>query len=474
VRYPDRIVARGQAVAILCRMADLVPIRLSLSTGDRYTVWAPRWRDAGDEWEAFLGKDEDLYGFETVAELVAFVRTDSDNDLVDHPGWDDLTAAHAPTFEPAEDKQFDLVAVEELVAEKPTEESVNTLAAALAIVSSIGSVCELAAVSKFFNGNPDLGTVSGGIDYFAGKAGHKRWNSLATIIGRSWDDVLSAIEEIISTPDVDADASTKAADELAEEREETEETEDDPGEDEEASDAPEDEATDEDDADDEEAEDTEEDEDEDEKDEEQTEDTNEDDEDEARAEGDTVVLGGEDDFWLQVGIDPIRIMTDSGTFYTLRCYLDDSPIFLGRNGRISVFSSERALARYLADEHDHDLSDLSTYDDIRTAATDGSLAVDITDDNIYVLSGLGDDFADGPDAVDRDQLELAVELLRDIGDYSEESTVDKALETGRPLGKLVASVLEPASVSKPSAPYSAAVREWEKLERFVESRLRRE
>jgi hypothetical protein len=434
-------------------MADLVPIRLSLSAGDRYTVWAPRWRDAGDEWEAFLGRDEDLFGFETVADLVAFVRSDSENDLVDHPAWDDLTAAHAHTFEPAEDKQFDLIAVEELVSEKPTEESVNTLAAALAIVSSIGSVCELAAVSKFFNGNPDLGTVSGGIDYFEGKAGHKRWNSIAAIIGRSWDDVLSAIEEIISTPDVDADASAKAADELAEEPEEPEE---DGGEDEEAADEPEDEAT---------VEDAEEDEDE---------DTEQEDEAEARAEGDTVVLGGEEDFWLQVGIDPIRIMTDSGTFYTLRCYLDDSPIFLGRNGRISVFSSERALARYLADEHDHDLSDLSTYDDIRTAATDGSLAVDINDDNIYVLSGLGDDFADGPDAVDKDQLELAVELLRDIGDYSEESTVDKALETGRPLGKLVASVLEPGSVSKPSAPYSAAVREWEQLERFVESRLRRE
>jgi hypothetical protein len=187
-----------------------------------------------------------------------------------------------------------------------------------------------------------------------------------------------------------------------------------------------------------------------------------------------VVLGSDKDFWLQVGIDPIRIMTSSGTFHTLRCYLDDRPIFLGRNGRISVFSSERALARYLADEHDHDLADLSTYDDIRTAATDGSLAVEITDENIYVLSGLADDFADGPDAVDRDQLELVVELLRDIGDYSEEGTVDKALETGRPLGKLVAYVLEPGSVGKPAGPYSAAVREWEKLEQFVDGRLRRE
>ncbi|OBH10590.1 primosomal protein [Mycobacterium sp. E1747] len=430
--------------------ADLVPIRLSLSDGDRYTVWAPRWRDAGDEWEAFLGKDEDLYVFETVADLVAFVRSDTDNDLVDHPAWKDLTSAHAHKFAPATDKQFDLVAVEELVSEKPTEESVIGLARTLSLVSSIGSVCELPAVSKFFNGNPTLGTVSGGIDHFTGKAGLKRWNAIGEIIGRGWDDVLSAIEGIATTPEVDEKLSAKAADELAEEPEEEEAEDTEPGDEadedavdegDEAADAPED--------------DVEADE-------------------EPRAAGDTVILGSDEDFWLQVGIDPIRIMTSSGTFYTLRCYLDDRPIFLGRNGRISVFTSERALARYLADEHDHDLSDLSTYDDIRTAATDGSLEVKVTEDNIYVLSGLADDIADGPDAVDRDQLDLAVELLRDIGDYSEEGTVDKALETGRPLGKLVAYVLEPGSVGKPSAPYAAAVREWENLEQFVDGRLRRE
>jgi hypothetical protein len=461
-------------------VADLLPVRLSLSAGDRYTVWAPRWRDAGDEWEAFLGKDEDLYVFETVADLVAFVRSDTDNDLVDHPAWKDLTTAHAHNLDPAEDQQFDLVAVEELVAEKPTEESVTALASALAIVSSIGSVCELPPVSKFFNGNPSLGTVSGGIDHFTGKAGAKRWNSIAEVIGRSWDDVLSAIDEIISSPEVDAALSAKAADELAEEREEPDDELDEDAQDGEAAkDAEEPDERDEEDAEDTEdaGDDDDSEEAEDSVDEEGDEEDNEDDdedEEEVRAPGDIGVLGGDEDFWIQVGIDPIRIMMSSGTFYTLRCYLDDRPIFLGRNGRISVFSSERALARYLADEHDHDLSDLSTYDDIRTAATDGSLAVEVTDENIYVLSGLSDDFADGPDAVDREQLDLAVELLRDVGDYSEESTVDKALETGRPLGKLVAYVLEPGSVGKPAAPYSAAVREWEKLEQFVESRLRRE
>lgn len=415
--------------------ADLVPVRLSLTAGDRYTVWAPRWRDAGDEWEAFLGKDDDLYGFETAADLVAFVRTNKDHDLVDHPGWHALTEANAHKLEPAEGRQFDLVAVEELVAEKPTEESVTALANTLAIVSSIGSVCELAAVTKFFNGNPSLGTLGGGIGHFTGRAGLKRWHAIADVIARGWDDVLAAIDAIVTIPEVDAAASARAADELSE-----------PPEEDEPESADEEDVT----------------------------EVSDEAESESEAAHDEVVLGGDEDFWLKVGIDPIQIMTGTGTFYTLRCYFDDRPIFLGRNGRISVFSSERALARYLADEHDHDLSDLSTYDDIRTAATDGSLQVDVTDDNIYVLTGLADDLADGPDAVDRDQLDLVVELLRDVGEYAEDNTVDKALATERPLGKLTTYVLEPDSAPKPEPPYAEVVREWEALERFVESRLRRE
>ena len=422
--------------------ADLVPICLSLTDGDHYTVWAPRWRDAGDEWEAFLGKDEDLYAFQTAADLVAFVRTNTDNDLVDHPGWKGLTEANAHKLEPADDKQFDLIAVEEVVSEKPTAASVTALANSLAIVSSIGSVCELPAVMKFFNGNPTLGTLSGGIEHFTGKAGLKRWNVIAEVIGRSWDDVLGALDEIISIPDVDSAISDAAAAELAEpvEEEHLEEEDSETGE----------EST-----------------------EEQETESAEDGE-KARATGDEVVLGGDEDFWLKVGIDPIRIMTAAGTFYTLRCYFDDRPIFLGRNGRISVFTSERALARYLADERDHDLAALSTYDDIRTAATDGSLRVEVTHDNGYVLTGLVDDLAAGPDAVDHEQLDLAVELLRDVGDYADDNTVEKAFAMDHPLGKLAAYVLDPDSVSKPAPPYAAAVRAWEELEQFVESRLRRE
>jgi hypothetical protein len=424
--------------------ADIVPVRLGLTNGDLYTLWAPRWRDAGDEWEALLGKDEDLFGFDSVADLAGFVRTNSDNDLTDHPAWEKLIAANAHRLNPDDDHLYDLIEVPSLVAEKPTEESVEAVHRALAFVSAVGSVCDLPTITKMFNGNPVLGTIGGGVDAFAGRAGRKRWAEIEAAIGRSWNAVIDAIDELIATPDVDKGASAKAQKEL----------------DEPAPDLDEDALT----------VDTDEDDDvviEGEVDTEEESDA-------LEAEAERQVLGSDEDFWTQVGIDPVRIMTSSGTLYTLRCYIGDDPKFLGRNGRISVFTSERALARYLADEHESDLSSYSAYEIIRTAATDGSLRVDVTDDNIYVLSGLADDIADGPDAVDRDQLDLAVEFLRDVGDYAEDTIVTKWLDTKEPLGALVSYIIEPGSVPKPAGPYAKAVAQWEELESFVESRLRQE
>ena len=438
--------------------AELIPIRLSITAGDLYTLWAPRWRDSGDEWEGFLGKDENVFAFASVADLAAFVRTDSDNDLAEHPAWEAMTRANAHRLQPAEDRQADLIAVAEQLAEKPSEDSVGALANTLAVVSSLGSVCELPTVTRFFNGNPNLGLVTGGLEQFTGRAGRKRWDTVGEIVARGWDGVLSAIDEIVVTPEVDDGVAAAAADELAEPFD---------GEDDLVVAAEID-----------------------------------DDEDGGGAiagigglgaaslgtaslgstalgatslgMGKNVVLGGDAHFWENVGIDPVRVMTSGGTFFTLRCYYDDRPRFLGRNGRISVFGSERALARYLADEHDHDLADLSTYDDIRTAATDGSLRVDVIEDNVYVLNGLADDIADGPDAIDREQLALAVEFVRDVGSYSEDDAIDVLLAEDTALGVLVNHVLDPDSTPRPAPPHAAAAREWEDLEGFVESRLRRE
>ena len=321
-----------------------------------------------------------------------------------------------------------------------------TLHRTLAIVSSVGSVCELSAVTKFFNGNPVLGSLGAGIDSFSGRSGRKRWSEIAAVIGRNWDNVVDAIDEVVTTPEVDEAASEKAAAELKEPKPEPEEvdevaeteTEDAEGEE---SDADED---------------------------------LEESEDAVADHGAGLVLGADEDFWHKVGIDPVQMMTRGGTFYTLRCYLDDAPVFLGRNGRVSVFGSERSLARYLADEHDHDLSDLATYDDIRTAATDGSLRVEVTEDNVYVTERAGRRFRRrsrrrGPGAAGtRRRVAQGRRRVR-RGRHRRQ-------DAGRrqPLGRLVAHVLDPETVRKPSAPYADAVEQWESLETFLESRLRPE
>ncbi|HXV93084.1 MAG TPA: primosomal protein, partial [Pseudonocardia sp.] len=108
--------------------SDIVPIQLSLTEGDLVTLWAPRWREDGEEWEAFLGDDEALFGFPDVTRLAAFVRTAGEHDLIDHPAWPavrDLTVAE---LTPDETHSYDIVGVPELVAEDADTWTIGELA----------------------------------------------------------------------------------------------------------------------------------------------------------------------------------------------------------------------------------------------------------------------------------------------------------------------------------------------------------
>ncbi|KXP00852.1 primosomal protein [Tsukamurella pseudospumae] len=435
--------------------SDIVPIELGLTDGPVYTLWAPRWRDGEDEWEAFLGLDEDLYGFTSVAELVAFVRSDKPNDLDDHPAWEALTTLPAEAFVPRDDRSFDVISVPELAAEEPTPEVIAELEDTLEIVGLIGEVCELIDVTKFFNGNPVLGTVRIGTRNFEGREGAEMWHKVGQIISRKWDDVIDAIEGVVSAPKVSATLTEAAEEELAAAEEkaaalaaDTEDLDDDlddvPGLDTDDLDEDDDEF-DEDDAADDEAVDAVEDDEE---------------------------FEDDDSFWGRVGIDPIKIITSTGEYYTLRCYLDDNPIFLGRKGKIFAFDSEGALARYLADDNDTDLSTVSTYQEVQVAATDGSLEVEVYDDNVYVLPGISEDIADGPRRIDRDQLDLAVELLLDSADFADDASVREALRPTTPLGFFVSYALDPQPRRlAPSGPFDNEVEAWRALEHDFEDRL---
>jgi len=421
---------------------DIVSIELGLPQGDLVTLWAPRWREDGEEWEAFLGHEDDLYAFPDAAHLAAFVRTVDDHDLADHPAWDVVPELSVPELLPDDSHTYDLVGVPELVAEEPDTWTIGELADIIAIVRSLADVCELDEVHEVLNAAAGFSVLEQGTFPFSGREGEKLWTDLAETIVERWDEVLDAIDEVVYVPDVDKVTLDQTTDELAAYQAESEEA---------------DSALDAEDAEDVDTAESEK-------------DTDEDDADEDTDAAEDEPVG----FWGEVGIDPIKIITVEAEYYTLRCYLDDEPIFLGTDGKIAVTKSTRALAKYVAQHGntDNDLSEVSTWEDVSTKATDGSLEVEVETDNTYVLNGLADDIAEGPDAVDPVQLDLAVELLNDAADWADDKSVAEALAQSESLGWLVSFVLRPDPTRMaPSAPFEQEQDAWVRLVEAFESRL---
>ena len=427
---------------------DIVPIELGLPQGDLVTLWAPRWREDGEEWEAFLGNEDDLYAFPDAAHLAAFVRTAEEHDLIDHPAWHVVPGLSVAELMPDEAHQYDLVGVPELVAEEPDTWTVGELADIIAMVRSLADVCELEAVHEVLDSSDGFTLLAQGNFPFTGREGERLWTDLAETISERWDEVLDALDVVVTVPEVDAAMLDQTTDELAAFQAEsaesgsaldTEDAEDIEDEDEESDvDVVESEVDDE----------------------------------ESDVEPEPAKPLG---FWGEVGIDPIKIITDGAEYYTLRCYLDDEPIFLGSEGQIDVFTSPRGLARFLANpgEEGNDLTSVSTWDEVATKATDGSLKVEVDLDNTYVLQGLDEDLGGGPDTIDPVQLDLAVELITDAADWAGDESVAEALTQSESLGWLVSFVLKPdPNRLAPSPPFDAEVEAWKSLVRGFEDRLR--
>jgi len=408
---------------------DIVPIELGLTAGDLVTLWAPRWREDGEEWEAFLGDGDDLFAFPDVATMVAFVRTAREHDLTDHPAWSVVPQLAGPDLIPEETQSYDLVGVPELLADEPETWIIAELAEIIAMARSLAEVCELDVVHAVLDSAAGFSMLDAGTLPFGGREGARLWEAMSTVVAERWDEVLDALDGVITTPPVDPAAVAAAQTELAEaevdaeadvQGKDTDEVEVVPV-------------------------------------------------DEEPVGSDPVLA-----FWSEVGIDPVRIVTGLGEHYTLRCYLDDAPVFLGSEGRIDVFGSARALGRYLADEKDaHDLEGFATWSEVMDRARAGELEVAVDDDNSYVLAGLADDLSEGPAAVDPVQLELAVELVTDAAAWAGSDTAQEALVPSQPLGWLVSFVLRPDPTRMaPSPPFDAEVAAWRGLVAELEDRLR--
>ncbi len=401
--------------------SDIVPIQLSLTEGDLVTLWAPRWREDGEEWEAFLGDDEALFGFPEVAQLAAFVRTARGHDLIDHPAWSVVPDLTVSELTPEQTHRYDIVGVPEIAAEDADTWTIGELAEITDMVRSIADVCELDVVTEVLDSAPAFALLRQGTLPFAGREGARLWAELVDTIAARWDEVIDALDDLLDTPDVDAVALAAAEKEVVI--------------------------------------------------------VNDDAADEITVGADRDAAPDDDEptgFWAEIGIDPIRITTRDGEFVTLRCYLDDTPVFLGSNGRIEVFGTERALARWIGEDgaEGHDLTAASTWSEVVERAGVGELEVEVDELNTYTLTGIDHDIAEGTLAVDATQLELATELLLDVGEWAGDDDPSDALAESQTLGWLVSFVIKPDPTRlAPSPPFDVESARFRELVEDLQNRL---
>lgn len=396
----------------------IVPVSLSLPSGDYYTLWAPKWREHGAEWQAFLGSDDDLYLFPSAAHLLVFLESGAKHDLTTHPKWGAFESNGANRVVPRH--HYDLVGVPGMLAGRPSHENVSGVARALNLCRSLGEVTGNTTSQMFFASHSILANPNRGTDHFAGDQGLQEWSAIGRVILSNYKEVLDSFNA--TTTEVDeslldaaqarideAEASARAAREEEEARKKQAAEASDPY---------------------------------------------------------------DSTPWAAAGIDPIKIHIDGRTLYTLRTYIEAQPVFLGKFGQIFTFNSSKAMLRWLEHE-DHDLAKVATWEDLMVHINAGELEVTVHPDNVYSFNGIAKAIEQGIDAVDTDQMARAYELLADAADWAQDDSLNAYFLANPRMQDYISYMLGSNRTTgyTPTPPFIEHAEAWKELESMLTARF---
>ncbi|WBT09304.1 hypothetical protein PAB09_02940 [Corynebacterium sp. SCR221107] len=407
-------------------MADkgIVPVKLSLTEGDFYTLFAPKWREHGAEWQAFLGFGDDLYVFQTPAELLLFLESGDKHDLQSHPKWANFEAQPATRVVPDEFHYYDFVGTPALLAQKPDRRNVKEVAGNFQLARAIGEVCGNTDIQVLFSSHSILSNPARGFEHFSGPNGLSEWTAIGRVVVSNWDKTVEALDSCVTVKEVEGnttDAQTRISN--AEQ---------------EAKKAAEEEKT-------------------------------------RKEEAAAKVDPYDTTVWAHAGIDPIKISIDGRTLYTLRTYLKAQPVFLGKYGEIYTFSSSKALVRWLIEHEDHDLAKVSTWSEVMDAANAGDLEITVHPDNVYSFNGLVRDINKGTEAVDTAQMARAYELLADAADWAQDDSLNSYFLEHPRMQDYISYMIGSTNTAgyTPTPPFTEHADSWHDLEEMLTKRFSR-
>lgn len=406
----------------------IVPVQLSLSEGDFYTLWAPKWRQNGSEWQAFLGDDDSVLLFHTEAEMLCFLESGKKHDLLDHPKWDVFNSQPADRVVPEKKHVYDLVAVPKYLAGRPSHENVSSVARNLEIARALAEVSAAEHTVIFFASHSILRNPARGADHYSGEQGMSEWSGVGSVIHANWRGVIEDLDKVVKvvpSADFSQDATTDAATRISAATEAAAEARKKAEEERKA----------------------------------------------AAAAADPY----DSSPWAAAGIDPVKITANQKSVYTLRTYLDGKPVFLGKWGEIFTFPTSKVLVRWIMENDDHDLAKVSTWEEVVAAANAGELEVTVHPDNQYTFNGIIRDIEKGPEAVDTDQMSRCYEICADAADWSGDDSINSyMLQNPRfqdYLGYMLGSTEHAGYV--PSKPYTEHAESWKGLEEMLTKRFSR-
>lgn len=401
----------------------IVPVKLSLTDGDFYTLWAPSWREHGAEWQAFLGSGDDLFVFNSPAELLVFLESEEKHDLQSHPKWGAFAARDAQRAVPGKKEEFDLVGLPAFLADRPSHENVSAVSRCFTIARSLGDVASLTPVQVFFSSHSILSNADRGSEHFAGPSGLSEWSAIGRVILANWDAVLDELDDSVKVVKVDSDKIAQAEEKIAETQEAAEKRRQE--------------------------------------------------EEKKRKEEEAKIDPYDATVWGAAGIDPIKISIDGRTVYTLRTYVQAKPVFLGKYGEILTFTSSKALVRWLVEHDDHDLAKVSTWEDVMTVANAGELIVKVHEDNVYSFNGIKRDIEKGPAQVDSDQMMRAYELLADAADWAADDSLNSFFLANPRMQDYISYLTGYASNAgyTPTPPFTEHAEAWQELEDMLTKRF---
>ena len=355
----------------------IVPIKISLTEGDFYTLWAPKWRQQGTEWQALLGDDETVLGFRTEAELLTFIESDKPHDLKDHPEWEEFNQGPANRVSPEERDTYDLIGTPEFLAGRPSHTNISAVARNFQMAEVIASVTAAQQTSIFFASHSLLRNASRGLDHFSGEQGLQEWTAIGRIVLTNWQKVIDDLDaqvRIVPSTEFNEETVTSAASKISTAKQAAQEKR------------------------------------------EQLE--------QQRKEEKQAADPYDGSAWAAAGIDPVKITIDARSVYTLRTYIGESPVFLGKWGEIFTFPSSKQLMRWIMENDDHDLARVSTWEELVTAANAGELEFIVHPDNQYTFNGIVRDITKGPEAVDAQQMSSCYEICADAADWAGDDSIN--------------------------------------------------